>query len=310
MSSTGKAEAPSKYGVRGLDQEQKQAWDRLSRRPTVPTRYLKEHMLNYLGVEADVVKLSLVGEPEQGVHGFLFRAYPSFRRYTLEFLSSLRVIKRNVGRHELIDRVEFRLDNQNRVLTLADFDVVFKTAMDGDQENFNHDSFWKLITLEEHYTAGTSKASAIRNPVLRLCHRGISNSIFARSDSGSINSTEIFLLYSLLRGKLIHLNQYVPLYWERVARNNTGTICCGGHITAICSFFDIELNPNHIIPGEMYLTYDVLHQMDVLKRDQNCYAYLYQGSRGDHFPLPSPDLTHIDGWSFQANWKMDTSAHH
>ena len=60
--------------------------------------------------------------------------------------------------------------------------------------------------------------------------------------------------------------------------------------------------------GEIFITYEVLFAVGLLKTDMSGQAFFLQVER-DHFPVPLPQLTKVDTWVNKANWRLDTAAH-
>ncbi|XP_023634712.1 uncharacterized protein LOC111829571 [Capsella rubella] len=89
--------------------------------------------------------------------------------------------------------------------------------------------FWGLIG-QGQYTSRGAKITAIRNPVLRICVKIISNAFFFKAESGSVRDDELWMLFFGVRHLLAEYN--VPI--ELTA--NYAAILCE-------TFVKVKLNP-------------------------------------------------------------------
>ena len=116
MGSKGKPENVKNYGISLASDEQKAMWKKLSARETAPSRYPHDYPLQTLGIAEDFWALCDVGDGN-GLRYMFEWKWLSFRKYTLEFLSSLQVTKNR--RHNIPLSIDFRLGNRWHSLTIA-----------------------------------------------------------------------------------------------------------------------------------------------------------------------------------------------
>ncbi|KAL1559790.1 hypothetical protein AAHA92_10094 [Salvia divinorum] len=308
MASRGHSEAPRLYGVTLTTKEQKAIWDRVSVRETTPSRYPYEMPMTTMGIIHDFWALCDVGKGN-GLT-FMFQGWwPSYRRLTLEFLSTLHVHHNRRSRNP--ERIEFCLGNRRHEFTMAELCEIFHCFDPHEDEDYEYDysDVWMAFTSQgEDYASGLAKSSAIRNPVLRYLHRAMTQLLFARIDGGGVSQTEIDVIWCLLNKKGFNFGHMITNYLDRISRKDGSMICCGGLITAIAEFAGIPTVDFAEDVGEMFITYEVLFLQGILKTDASGQAFFLQGER-DHFPVPIPQLTKVDTWKNQTMWKLDTPAH-
>ena len=154
--------------------EQKAMWKKVSAREMTPLRYPHDFPLQTLGIMEDFWGLCDVGDGK----------WPSFRKLTLEFLSSLKVTKDR--RHNVLLNTDFRLGNRWHSLSVDKLSGVFHCFDSNPEVNNDYDfsEVWGAMTNEQEHAAGYAKSSSIRNPVLRYLHRAMTQLMFARVDGG------------------------------------------------------------------------------------------------------------------------------
>ena len=143
--------------------------------------------------------------------------------------------------------------------------------------------------------------------VLRYLHRAMTQLMFARVDGGIVSQTELNVT-SLLNKKAFDYRTLFTIYVDRITKKDGGVICYGGLITAIAKHLDISFAGLTEDDGERFITYEVLFSVGLLKTDYWGQGFFLQVA-GDHFPVPIPQLTKVDVWANQVNWKLDTPAH-
>ena len=109
MGSRGNPENVKNCCISLASDEQKAMLKKLSARETVPSRYPHDFPLQTLGITEDFWALCEVGDGN-GLRYMVERKWPSFRKYTLEFLSSLKVTKDR--RQNIPLSINFRLGNR------------------------------------------------------------------------------------------------------------------------------------------------------------------------------------------------------
>ena len=109
MGSKGKPKNAKNYGISLATDEQKAMSKKLSVRETAPSRYPHDFPLQTLGIAENFWALCDVGDGN-GLRYMFKRKWPSFRKYTLEFLSSLKVTKD--CRLNIPLSIDFRLGNR------------------------------------------------------------------------------------------------------------------------------------------------------------------------------------------------------
>ena len=220
MTTRGKPDKAKSYGISLPLEAHKAMWKKVSARETTPSRYPHDLPLATLGIIEDFWALCDVSEGNGLSHMFRGR-WPSYRRLTLEFLSTLRVNKDRDTR--IPESINFRLGKYNHTFTMADLSEVFQCHNPNPDEEVEYDysDMWRAMTIEgEDFMTAYAKSSSICNPVLRYLHRAITQLMFARIDSGSVSQTEMDVIWSLLNKKGINFGILFTIYVDRISKKD------------------------------------------------------------------------------------------
>lgn len=107
-------------------------------------------------------------------------------------------------------------------------------------ETTNHEDFiWELIASGS-YSLGTSKLSIIRNPMIRIMVRALSNTMFAKEESGMVRHDEIMMIHHALaslyqRSSMHHTSLYRRLTSRKSKVERIGSRLLPSLITTGCS---------------------------------------------------------------------------
>ena len=113
-SSQAAATAQDRMGIRFADELHSDRFNKIKNREVKTTKWAWPIILNQLGITNDFNLLC----NRVGLQNFVFQDVPTYRRLTLEFLSSL---KSSVGPWQGEDMISFRLFNTNYTLSLDEW---------------------------------------------------------------------------------------------------------------------------------------------------------------------------------------------
>ncbi|XP_047970790.1 uncharacterized protein LOC125213999 [Salvia hispanica] len=301
---------PGFFGVRLANREQRAKWDKLVHLKVIPSRYPDEEALEALGLGDCFWELSRVG----GLTKILKGKWPSYRHLTLEFLSTLMVTRRDGSR---IYEIKFRLGNVEHGMSVDELNAMLECAGEDifEPDEFDWDDFWTDITFHRKgyatiYNENCAKSISIRNPVLRYLQKACAFLPFARFENKTVASSELFLLWNVLHGRALNMGNFIISHLQSQARKTSGTLACGGIITAIAE--RCKINTKQWEPmkdkGEMFLSIEVLKSIDFVMVNSIRQLFFFQKD-GDYFPLPNPSYTDVNGWHSTQNWRLNTKAH-
>ena len=178
-----------------------------------------------------------------------------------------------------------------------------------EPDDFDKNAFWRAITgLNESFQANRAKTSMIRNPVLRMIQKACVGHPFARSQQGSVQRDELFLLWSLLHKRPINLAHYMIKHLERASKKDKGTLCCGGVIGSIALHLGVYTEDLVRDIGESLMDLNYLRRTGFITVDRRRRAYLCQRD-DDHYPLPDVLNTYVNGPDYTINWSMNADSH-
>ncbi|XP_047955298.1 uncharacterized protein LOC125201288 [Salvia hispanica] len=302
---------PGCFGVRLANREQREKWDTLVQLKVIPSRYPDEEALEALGLGDCFWELSRMG----GLTKMFKGKWSSYRHLTLEFLSTLKVTR--VGIIPRIQEIKFRLGNVDYEMSVEELNHMLECEgiVISMPDKFDMDGFWTAITFlwegkRVGYSEGRAKSISIRNPVLRYLQMACSFLPFARSQTKGVASSELFLLWNILNRRALNMGSFIISHLQSQARKTSGTLACGGIITAIAEL--CKINTKRLEPmkdkGEMFLSFEVLKEIELITVDSRQRFFFIQEA-GDHFPLPNPSYTYVHGWHITQNWRLDSDAH-
>ncbi|KAL8517030.1 hypothetical protein ACS0TY_015313 [Phlomoides rotata] len=276
-----------------------------------PTRYLDEDCIEALGIKDDVHELF----GNIGWNEFMVIKKPTYRELTMEVLSTIVVSYDN---DNVPEGMSFRLGNQDRYLTRFELNNIFHTpnyhGNDGyhNINSFDSQSLWRSLarkskTDRPFFDPSHSKASLIRSPVFRYIQRVLANTIFARSEVGSVRKEELYLIHCMIHNKPVNMAIYLINQLARQCRAPVKKCQIGGFITHIADHFGsthhLQFQPIH---GDTLLDLQTLRRMTFIEKvnDVHCLVIDKEAS----FPLPNSQLTN---WKRKnaGNWDLLSKEH-
>ncbi|KAL2900971.1 Lethal(2) giant larvae protein-like protein SRO7, partial [Bienertia sinuspersici] len=212
------------------DAEFKEIYERLFKHVFTATRYCGVATLKALHIEDDVPWLF----SNVGWCNFHITKYPTYKRVTLEFLSSL---KANVGPGFDDGMITFCLYNASHSRTLAQLNEVLGLPS-GDNRStskyWNASPLWRILTGKE-FDSKKSSSSHIRHPAHRYVHKALANTVFSREENSKVRKDEVCMLDHMLHVKAINTGAFLIWQMESIVANQTakGAIVLEGLITPI-----------------------------------------------------------------------------
>ncbi|CAI9288965.1 unnamed protein product [Lactuca saligna] len=275
---TGTGATSSKGGSKGkskdppfrlLNREDRKTYDFLvsNKRQVKSTKFLHRESFASLGVLDGVQALF----NNIGWGQFLHNRAATYVEPTLEFLTTF-------NPEEEAQTVTFQILGEKRSLPHRVVNALMGAPVDNlyyQQDpwpgNFNEHYFWQQITNEPQYSSSSSKASSIIHPCLRLAHRVLTCTIFARSEVGQISKAELFFLWCMTRenGPRPDFASFFFTKCYNLTTMDKGDIFIGGLITLIASRPPLQLHlstlPFEKASGPSSLDGNALRRMQLIR---------------------------------------------
>ena len=184
-------------------------------------------------------------------------AHHTYREPSIEFLATLRVIPPAATRPH--HQISYQLGGRQFQLSLAEFNIAlgFETAESinsqeytlalrvTDPPGFSPTRAWLQFTGQDDYIPKMSKASSLRDPIMRIFHKWITSCIFARHEStGNVSIHHLFILWAAYYRRhvdagLLFAQSCVELARRKSSPNKRAFIAIGSFITELCYFHDV-----------------------------------------------------------------------
>ncbi|XP_056683569.1 uncharacterized protein [Spinacia oleracea] len=272
-------------------------WDRfvhLKKREVIPTRFICQKSLHDMGLEQDVKRV-FYGVGMRNMYSMLRL---TFRRLTLEFLSSLHLRKDG---YRNVSSVHFRLMNIDVHLSLADFGGIFglsttPSRKPGSAHN-NCEMWGKLTGNSDPDSMQHLHASKIQHPVPIVFYRFLGFTIFGREETQNVRSTELeilggYVLEGEARYKMNLAHHMASQLYSIATSSHTTRITIGGLIThiAMATVNFVEANQTPVL-GSNLLDLAYFAGLCRLQGEHGLYRpgamyWMFEGNR--FFSLPDP----------------------
>uniref|UniRef100_A0A803N020 Arabidopsis retrotransposon Orf1 C-terminal domain-containing protein n=1 Tax=Chenopodium quinoa TaxID=63459 RepID=A0A803N020_CHEQI len=218
-----------------------------------------------------------------GLGSWLGLHAPTYKRLTLEFLSTLQVQR---DTNKTPRRITFQLMNSLHNLTIRRINQVFgwpTTRTIGPRDsyprNYNAGEFWRKITSLFEYNPRTDKATTIIHPGFRLSQRTTTNTTFVRGDSSWVVSTrELYFLWHLSEGiTTLDVGFWLVDHLEDVA-TGSDNITTGGMITIIAAALNLDFADEEVCLGPTQLDMQSLRTVRWVVDAEGAHPYLWYAS--------------------------------
>ncbi|KAL2941179.1 Histone-lysine N-methyltransferase SETD2 [Bienertia sinuspersici] len=224
------------YDINFRDDNHRSKYETLFKRGVTSTRFCDIDALRALHIEEDVRWLFA----NVGWNNFLMQKYPTYKRVTLEFLSSLRAVTHSgegCGEGSII----FQSYNEEHTWTLTKFNEVLGLPNGGPRltsKYWSADPIWRLLTDDSEYDSNNSPGNHIRHPALRYVQRLLACTVFGRQEGSKARKDELFMLDRMLHAQPIDTGAFLIKQMRDLAYKSTtsGAIVLGGLITPIALY--------------------------------------------------------------------------
>ena len=203
--------------------------------------------MNQLGITNDFNLLC----NRVGLQNFVFQDVPTYRRLTLEFLSSLKSI---VYTWQGEDRISFRLLNTDYSLSLDEFchhlqlpvedAFVYRRAHRG--VGISPNDYFNMMS----FTSPINKGKNIQCSAIRYLFYVIANTLQACNEFTRLNDEDILVLTkATIPNNNVSLNVGAVLvrYLEFQSNVSQGPLTCGGVITVLATAMGIDQDRKSVV---------------------------------------------------------------
>ena len=245
---TSRTAAPSDelMGIEFTENFNTNCFRRLKNREIQSTKWACPTILNQLGLTNDFNLLC----NRVGLLPFVFQDTPTYRRLTLEFLSTLKhtvgIYYRTEEEYEGSDIITFRLINQEYNMTLTEWCNTFGFV---NNNSYIRCTTYMLNPTPTQYFNRMSisslipKGNLLEYPAVRYLCYVIANTLQARGEITRVNEEDMAVLAKAVVPNCNvtpNLGAILVLYLEHQALQGRGPIACGGVITVLANSLHIH----------------------------------------------------------------------
>ena len=238
----------------------------LHKREVVPSKFFDPFTVHNLNLRDDINTFV----QNIGWTTFAGMDFPTFKEITFEILSTIRSTyhPHQAGNPTCIF---FRCMGEDRQLTMEGFNQIFgfpNVGLTWYTSDFSPTLAWRQLTDQYEYSPRSSKASHIRNHVLRYLHRVMALSLFGRGEStGVVSRVELLFLWAMANNVQVNSGAWFLKHLLHVAKSPTGKICVGGLLTAIAQHFGFsqQAYPHPPVPGSHLVDIATLQNMRICR---------------------------------------------
>ncbi|KAL6501427.1 hypothetical protein OROGR_026560 [Orobanche gracilis] len=288
---------PNRFNVAFGSPGQVTRYRELQERKVIPSIFLDEVILQEVGLYEDVMKLLKVLGWEKLVTG----NWEVYENLTYEFFSSIQI-----GDLEKNGTFYFRLNGSGFTWGTEQFCRALGLPDDPETEEEipSINDIWRMITKNaKPFTAGKTKATAIRNPTIRYVQRLMAHTVTGRySNRNVVQIFELKMLYAMITGKKVKFAKDLLKFFIGEDETNN-PIVMGGFVTAMARHAGIDLSGQFPIGPVEKLGKMLLTKMGVLGKCGNFYKWRI--SETEKIALPNSEFT--SPWDEQ-NLKMSHSS--
>ncbi|KAL2921152.1 hypothetical protein RDABS01_012643, partial [Bienertia sinuspersici] len=281
------------------DAQFKENYDKLFKRVVSATRYCYIDALKALHIEDDVRWLfSNVGR-----HDFLTAKYPTYKRVTLEFLSSLK----GVVKPGLDGMVTFRLYNAKHTWKLSHLDEVLGLPTEGPRltsKYWDANQIWRRMGPGTDFDSKGCLNYLIRHPALRYVHKVLANTIFGHEENSKVRRDEIYMLEHMLHAKPIDIGSF--LIWQMLSIVKKETTSCALVLGSLITPTSLHLGhrdrliQDGLVEGSDSIDFFACSSMGWIHKKEG--TILWHLGNDDEEELPPPEAMTLrvqENWSFR-----------
>src|SRR3954468_23918967 len=280
---------------RGRGQEAR--FNKLAERQMDLTCYPHQPTMVQLGIEESVLHLlNQIGWT--GSH--LFRKFSTYRKLTLEFLSSLTYLP-NSGQGLRKGVILFRLFGMEFNFCIRDFAEMLELPHGSDAYTqvaedslayWELERYWGKITGNDNPEENEFQSENIHNPAFRYFHKIIAHYIFGKPDNVTeVSREELFIMFFSSQNRPVNAIAFMLTNFERITQDEVSPIRIGGFVTMIANAIEMR------VPLLTLTPYGTHNSMDI----NYCFNRGIIGNLGPHrfellidnkvwyqFTLPNP----------------------
>ncbi|WCJ21948.1 hypothetical protein M5689_004058 [Euphorbia peplus] len=180
-----------------------------------------------------------------GFQPFFEMEEPSYKELTLEFLSTFKVDPK-ITNPDAAFHFQFRLMGHHQNPSLNTFNVLLGCVPDDEAaieeyshfltatpKDFDPHVFWRQISGEAHFDSKLARGSSILEYPMRILHKLVSGTIFARENQANVTLLDLTALWSMVTGRRLNLGHYLGEYLLGYHSKKLNGIYCGNLVTRI-----------------------------------------------------------------------------
>ena len=310
---SGRAPQIDSMGLENLSDIHKQRWEVLARpsRLILQTYFVDEDVLAELGLDEAVSNLVSKG----GLAGFLDKCAPTYTRFTMEFLSTVRKVEG--GEYGEEKGIVFHLNDAEYHMTYTQVRSAFGWEYlpeNGFGTDLSYNEFRFIYDLTHLTFEKDISSSTFRHPALRYVHRLLAMTVFAHGEPTKLSKTDLRLLWAFTkdsRGTPDWVDVWVTrcIKLSELKKRSTGKISVGGMVTLLANELGVELDvpaaDRHLYnfeEREYSYTIDRLVGIKMISHVESSDEYYYSYGTGNvsFMRLPAPDRVAIPPGSLPA----------
>lgn len=245
---------PDHMGVTFRGRAHMRKFEELAEREMYPTYYANSLAMNTLGLKESVLYLlNQIGWETTPI----LRQYVTYRRLTLEFLSSLVYLPHH-GKGITRGMIRFRLFNMEHQYNIREFATLlgFPTSIDTltetQEDLFEYrelDYFWGSLTGNDDPEEHEFRAESIHNPAFRYFHKILAHTLFGKKQNFTqVSRDELFIIFCASQNRPVNGAAYMLANFTLIAQDTRAPILIGGLVTMIANAIGLHqpllcLNP-------------------------------------------------------------------
>jgi len=228
-----------RMGIKFRGMAQKRKFEELAAREMLPSLYADDWAMTALGLRQSVLfLLNQIGWETSPI----LRHFTTYRRLTLEFLSSLIYLPSH-GKGISRGFIQFRMFNMEYQFNIRDFTNLlgFPTSFDtftvSQEELFEHrelEHFWGKLTGNDEPEEHEFLSGNIHNPAFRYFHKILTHTLFGKKpNSTSVSRDELFIIFCASQNRPVNGATFMLANFDRLIQDERAPIQIGGLITMI-----------------------------------------------------------------------------
>jgi hypothetical protein len=228
-------------GINFRGRAQRQKFEELAEREMHPNFYVDDCAMTVLGLRDSVLYLlNQIGWETTPIR----RQFVTYRRLTLEFLSSL-IYLPNHGKGINRGFIQFRMFNMEYQYNIREFTNLlgFPTSFDtftmNQEDLFEYrelEHFWGSLTGNDEPEEHEFLSGNIHNPTFRYFHKILAHTLFGKkSNITTVSRDEIFIIFCASQNRPVNGATYILASFDRLIQVDRAPIQIGGLITMIAN---------------------------------------------------------------------------